>query len=88
MNLREYLTATRTPVVAFARQLGVHPQAVHRYLTGERTPRKNILKQIITLTAGQVTADSFFGNRLPDSLIHQPADTACDATHTAEPRAA
>jgi transcriptional regulator with XRE-family HTH domain len=80
MNLRGYLTETRTSVAVFARLLGVHPQAVHRYLTGERMPRKRILKAIAALTDGAVTADSFIRN------TPEPASDALDSLPATESR--
>jgi transcriptional regulator with XRE-family HTH domain len=59
MNLRTFLEQTGISITDFAREIGVYPQAVHRYLRGERMPRPDVMRLILKATDGAVTADSF-----------------------------
>lgn len=60
MNLRPYLDENGISPAAFAREIRVEPASVHRYLTGERIPRLEILERIIQATNGAVQANDFF----------------------------
>lgn len=59
MHLRTFLDQSGTSVARFAERIGVHPQAVHRYLNGERIPRLKVMIRIIHETKGEVSADDF-----------------------------
>jgi transcriptional regulator with XRE-family HTH domain len=61
MTLTEYLHANKLTASEFARQMGVSPQAVHRYCDGDRLPRKSEMEKILELTDGVVTPNDFFG---------------------------
>lgn len=56
MRLEIYLTKKRLTIPEFAEQIGVTPQAVHRYVRGERIPRLDVMDRIIELTGGKVEA--------------------------------
>lgn len=60
MQLRAYLNANDLTVLAFAGRLGVSVQTVHRYLTGERVPRRDVMARISCVTKGRVTPNDFF----------------------------
>jgi transcriptional regulator with XRE-family HTH domain len=60
MQLRQYLTKRNIPIPAFAERIGVSTQAVHRYLTGERMPRRDVMERIKVETGGAVQPNDFF----------------------------
>lgn len=60
MQLRQYLADRNIPIAVFADQIGVSFQAVHRYLTGERLPRRDVMERIKAATGGLVTPNDFF----------------------------
>jgi transcriptional regulator with XRE-family HTH domain len=43
-----------------AARLGVSPMTVYRWLSGEHAPTKRVMKKLIAITGGKVTADSFY----------------------------
>lgn len=45
----------------FATRIGRSPEAVRRYLNGERTPDRETMRRIAFETNGEVTANDFFG---------------------------
>lgn len=47
-------------VPAFAGEIGVSVQAVHRYVAGERTPHRRVMERITTVTGGKVQPNDFF----------------------------
>jgi transcriptional regulator with XRE-family HTH domain len=61
MTLTEYLKETSTARADFARQIGVSPETVRRYLSGERIPDQERMLKIAAITGCKVTADDFFG---------------------------
>lgn len=61
MTLNQYLDEAQLDRFQFAEQIGVAPETVRRYLTGERRPDKENLKSIAEATGGKVTANDFFG---------------------------
>lgn len=62
MKLRPYLDEQNITPADFARMIKVEPASVHRYLTGERIPRMEILGRIIQVTRGAVQANDFFAS--------------------------
>lgn len=62
MNLRPYLEENGISPAEFAREIRVEPASVHRYLSGERIPRPEILERIIQATNGAVQANDFFAS--------------------------
>lgn len=60
MKLRPYLDEKKISPADFAREIRVETASVHRYLTGERIPRMEILERIIQATEGAVQANDFF----------------------------
>ena len=60
MQLRQYLTKRNIAIPAFAERIGVTQQAVHRYLTGERLPRRDVMERIKAATGGAVQPNDFF----------------------------
>jgi len=59
MKLAEYLKTAEGPDADFASSIGVSRQALHRYCSGERTPRPEVMVRIRDATKGAVTADDF-----------------------------
>lgn len=62
MNLRPYLDENKISPAEFAKTIKVEPASVHRYLTGERIPRLEILERIVRATNGTVQANDFFAS--------------------------
>lgn len=60
MNLREYLTTQSLTIPAFAELIGVKVQSVHRYVNGERVPRREVMDKIQAATGGKVQPNDFF----------------------------
>ena len=60
MKLRTHLEATHTPVPEFAKRIGVSVAALHRYLTGQRLPRPDVMEKIVRETQGSVQPNDFF----------------------------
>lgn len=54
MQLREYLTEQKISFPAFAELIGVTVQAIHRYVSGERAPRHEVMERITVTTKGNV----------------------------------
>lgn len=60
MDLRAYLEREETTYSAFARKIGVSPQAVQRYVKGDRRPSAEIMTTIRGATDGAVQPNDFF----------------------------
>ncbi|SDC29993.1 hypothetical protein SAMN05444678_102236 [Sphingomonas sp. YR710] len=60
-TLGEWLDEENVPVVVFAVRIGRSPQAVRRYVNGERIPDRETMPLIVAETGGKVTANDFFG---------------------------
>lgn len=56
MRLETYLAKKKLTIPEFAGQIGVTPQAVHRYVRGERIPRLDVMDRIIEISGGKVGA--------------------------------
>jgi len=59
--LKTYLDRTGVSRVQFAAQIGVTPEAVRKYLGGDRIPTREVMERIAEVTNGEVTANDFFG---------------------------
>jgi transcriptional regulator with XRE-family HTH domain len=62
MDLRQYLDDRAIPITAFAGTIGVSVQAIHRYLNGERIPKREVMDRITRATAGKVQPNDFFSS--------------------------
>jgi hypothetical protein len=60
MLLRQYLTDHSIPVPDFAASIDVTVQAVHRYIAGNRVPRREVMDRITQATQGNVTPNDFY----------------------------
>lgn len=74
MNLDLYLRTTGTRPTDFAADIGTTVQALHRYRTGQRLPKREVMQEITRATNGAVTANDFFAPASP-----APADPASAA---------
>jgi len=61
MTLSQYLRETGETGTQFAKRIGVAQATVHRYCSGVRIPRPEILQRIQAETGGQVTPNDFIG---------------------------
>ena len=61
MTLKDWLERRGVKVPEFAALIGRTPEAVRRYVAGERIPDKDTMPLIFQHTAGEVTANDFFG---------------------------
>ena len=61
MTLASFLAARNIDAASFAHQIGVKPEAVRKYLRGERIPRAQIMREIVKVTDGHVTPSDFYG---------------------------
>jgi hypothetical protein len=60
MQLRQYLYDREIPAASFAERIGVSVQAVHRYINGDRMPRRDVMERIKVATRGAVQPNDFF----------------------------
>lgn len=60
MKLKAYLDKEKVAVAAFATDIGVSAQAVHRYLADERVPHRKVMLKIQAATKGAVAPNDFF----------------------------
>ena len=61
MTLKDWLDARNVKVPDFAGRIGRTPEAVRRYVAGERIPDKETMPLIFEHTDGEVSANDFFG---------------------------
>ena len=59
MRLNSYLKYAGKTHKDFADELGLSVSAIHKWLYGQRFPRKEHLKKIQELTNGEVTTNDF-----------------------------
>jgi predicted transcriptional regulator len=59
MRLADYLSEKNLTHAAFASQIGTTQAAVTRYVSGTRVPRRTLLRRIVRMTEGAVTANDF-----------------------------
>ena len=57
MQLRDYLADRGQTPAEFAKKIGVHHDAVRKWLRGERVPRPKQITAIMRATGGRVTAN-------------------------------
>jgi len=60
MNLRTYLDEHDVSIAHFSGQIEVSVAALHRYLSGERIPRPEVLERISLVTEGKVKPNDFY----------------------------
>ena len=60
-RLAQYLVERGETERAFAEKLGVSPSTVSRWVRGARTPRPAMIRKILQVTGGCVTAAGFYG---------------------------
>jgi len=60
MRLRQYLSDKDITIPAFAAQIEVSVQSVHRYVNGERLPRPEVMERIKSATGGLVEPNDFY----------------------------
>lgn len=61
MQLRDWLTREGMTFSEMGEKIQRSGEAVRRYALGERIPDRETMPKIITETAGEVTANDFFG---------------------------
>ena len=71
MTLKEYLKGRS--ISAFAVAIEVTPQAVYRYMSGERMPERPVMHKIVFATDGKVTANDF--HDVPACPTNPPSDS-------------
>lgn len=59
MKLSEYLFAKEKKPTAFARDIGVEPSTVLRWISGDRKPDLEMMGRIISATSGDVGVADF-----------------------------
>ncbi len=64
MTLKEWLADKQLSHIEFAKHISRTPEAVRRYVNGERIPDKATMPVIAEKTGGAVTANDFFGIEL------------------------
>ena len=60
MKLSEWMEREKVSVEDLARRLGRTPMQVWRYRAGKSMPRPAVMRRIIEITGGAVTANDFF----------------------------
>ena len=60
MKLRAYMQKEGLGDAQFAERIGVHRQTVRQYREGKRIPRPEIMRRIVEVTGGEVTAQDFY----------------------------
>jgi len=60
MTLKEWLVAKRMSVSQFAERIERSPQAVRRYVNGDRIPDRDTMPLIVQATRGKVMPNDFF----------------------------
>ena len=78
MRLADYLAQKAQSAEEFAREVGVDPVSVRRYLKGKRLPKWDVMQRITKATKKAVTANDFVEERPPKRV----------RPNQAEPRAA
>jgi len=61
MTLLQWRKSKKMSRAELAKLLGLsNPTVIYRYETGARVPRPEIMKRIVQLTKGEVSANDFF----------------------------
>lgn len=76
MTLKEWLINNRMETRDFAPLIGRSPEAVRRYIAGERIPDRETMPLIVSQTEGAVTPNDFFN--LPATLLPTVSAAAHD----------
>lgn len=61
MTLKDWLHEQGLTIPQFAARIGRTPEAVRRYVAGDRIPDKETMPLIAHVTGNAVTANDFFG---------------------------
>lgn len=61
MTLADYLTQHDLTHEGFARMIGCEQPTVSRFVAGARIPSPVLMRKIVEVTNGAVTANDFFG---------------------------
>ena len=64
-RIEEWLEVAKISQAAFARQIGVAPASVSRWVNRERAPRWELIQKMHTVTKGFVTANDFMPSAEP-----------------------
>jgi predicted transcriptional regulator len=75
MNLKTFLDTENIRPATFAESVGVTTQALYRYISGDRLPRRDVMDRIIAATAHRVQPNDFFERALADQQT-SPAEAA------------
>ena len=59
MNLKAHIASKGITVTDFAALIGVSATTVYRYISGQRMPRRQIMRRIMTATDGAVRPEHF-----------------------------
>ena len=59
MKLIDYLHRENLTATGFAKRIEVPPSTITRLLTGQRSPRLDLLEKVMTGTEGAVTPNDF-----------------------------
>lgn len=65
MTLRDYIAAHNLTATAIAIAIGVRPQTVSRYLSGDRFPTRRTIQQIAAATGGAVAPADWYVDAKP-----------------------
>ena len=60
MKITDWLTTNKISDAEFASRIGVSRQALWRYKSGERIPKRDIIERILRETGGEVRPADFF----------------------------
>ena len=67
MRLSDYLKAEGMTLAQFGSQIGISASTVHRYATGLRVPKPEVMSRVFAATDGRVTPNDFFDLPTPAS---------------------
>lgn len=60
MKLKEHIEKRGLNFSTYAPLIGVTPQAVSRYASGDRIPEKDVMQAILEDSGGEVTPNDFY----------------------------
>lgn len=69
MKLSHFLSRHEIHRADFARDVGVSAEAIRRYETGERIPRRKVMMKIVSLTEGAVQAADFYTTEMVAAVL-------------------
>jgi transcriptional regulator with XRE-family HTH domain len=73
-TLKEYLETHKLTLTEFAARIEAPISSVHRYVTGEYMPKRDVMLRIFDATGGEVTANDFYGIEEPAPVSGGAAD--------------